>query len=74
MKFMRAVALAAALGTGAVSVSASISHAQEMVAIVQTATGVASCYGGKFHGRRTASGESIPAARASWIAGALGLQ
>jgi rare lipoprotein A len=58
MKFMRAVALAAALGTGAVSISASISHAQEMVAIVQTATGVASWYGGKFHGRRTASGET----------------
>ena len=58
MKFIKAAALAAALGTGAVSLSAPVSLAQEMVAVVQTASGVASWYGGKFHGRRTASGET----------------
>lgn len=58
MKFIKAAALAAALGTGAVSLSAPVALAQEMVAVVQTASGVASWYGGKFHGRRTASGET----------------
>lgn len=58
MKFIKAAALSAALGIGAVSVAAPVSLAQEAVAIVQTASGVASWYGGKFHGRRTASGET----------------
>ena len=58
MKFIKAAALAAALATGAVSVSAPVSLAQELVSVVDTATGVASWYGGKFHGRRTASGET----------------
>ncbi|WP_196257902.1 septal ring lytic transglycosylase RlpA family protein [Pelagibacterium limicola] len=58
MKFIKAAALAAALGTGVASFAAPVSFAQEMVAVVQTSTGVASWYGGKFHGRRTASGET----------------
>ncbi len=58
MKFIKSAALAAVLSTGAVSLAAPVSLAQELVAVVQTATGVASWYGGKFHGRRTASGET----------------
>lgn len=58
MKFITSAALAAALASGAVSFTAPASYAQQLVAIVQTASGTASWYGGKFHGRRTASGET----------------
>lgn len=58
MKSIKAAALVAALATGAVTISAPVSFAQELVSIVDTASGTASWYGGKFHGRRTASGET----------------
>jgi len=57
MKVIKAAALSAALAIGAATIAPSI-YAQQLVAVVETASGTASWYGGKFHGRRTASGET----------------
>ncbi|WP_116654966.1 septal ring lytic transglycosylase RlpA family protein [Pelagibacterium sediminicola] len=58
MKVIKAAALSVALAAGAITFAAPVSYAQQQVAVVETASGTASWYGGKFHGRRTASGES----------------
>lgn len=58
MKFRGYAALAAALVLASASMPAPRAIAQEQVAIVQTLAGTASWYGGRFHGRRTASGET----------------
>lgn len=58
MKFARNAALAAALFVGAIPSTVPVAAAQEVFAVVQVLNGVASWYGGKFHGRRTASGET----------------
>ena len=58
MKVIKAAALSAALAIGAAGFAAPATYAQQRVAIVETTSGTASWYGGKFHGRRTASGET----------------
>lgn len=57
MTLIKPAALAAALLLGAFPL-ATTAPAQDSVSIVQTLTGVASWYGGKFHGRTTANGET----------------
>lgn len=57
MKIIKPSVLATALVLGAFPL-ATTGHAQDTVAIVQTLTGTASWYGGKFHGRKTANGET----------------
>lgn len=57
MKISREFALAATLLACAFAQPAPIAFARENTAIVQTIKGVASWYGGKFHGRLTANGE-----------------
>ena len=59
MKFRGTAALAASfiLATSTLPI-AQASFAQERVAVVQTLSGVASWYGGRFHGRSTANGET----------------
>ncbi len=58
MKFIKPIALATALVLGASSLTATAVFAQDTIAITQTLTGTASWYGGKFHGRKTANGET----------------
>jgi rare lipoprotein A len=57
MKFTRRVALAATLLAWAIPVTTPIAFASTPPQVVQTVNGVASWYGGKFHGRLTANGE-----------------
>lgn len=56
MKIIKPSVLAAALVLGAFPLTTT-GYAQDTVAVVQTLTGTASWYGGKFHGRKTANGE-----------------
>lgn len=58
MTLIKSAALVAALSLGAFPLANSAPVAQDAIAIVQTVTGTASWYGGKFHGRRTANGET----------------
>lgn len=58
MATLKPAALVAALSLGAFPLSTATPIAQEIVTIVQTVSGHASWYGGKFHGRRTANGET----------------
>src|SRR5690606_3685928 len=48
---------AIALGTSPLAITSAL-HAQDTIAVVQTLSGTASWYGGKFHGRKTANGET----------------
>ena len=57
MKIIKPTALVAALALGAFPLATTPSLAQDTVAVVQTLSGTASWYGGKFHGRTTANGE-----------------
>ncbi|WP_127142592.1 septal ring lytic transglycosylase RlpA family protein [Pelagibacterium montanilacus] len=57
MKFIKSAALAVVILTGSTPLAISTTAAQE-TAVVQTLSGVASWYGGKFHGRTTANGET----------------
>lgn len=54
MMKIASVALAAVLATGAFATAASTAHAGQKTSI---RSGTASWYGGKFHGRKTASGQ-----------------
>jgi rare lipoprotein A len=47
----------AALIASLIGLSGSLAHADEKMEVLQTITGSASWYGGKFHGRTTANGE-----------------
>ncbi|RDE08772.1 septal ring lytic transglycosylase RlpA family protein [Pelagibacterium lacus] len=59
MKIIKPTALVAAFALGAFPLATTTAlHAQDTISIVQTLTGTASWYGGKFHGRRTANGET----------------
>ncbi len=58
MKIIKPTALVAALALGAFPLATTPSLAQDTVAVVQTLSGTASWYGGKFHGRKTANGET----------------
>lgn len=57
MKIIKPLVLVSALALGAFPL-ATTAYAQDTVAVVQTLSGTASWYGGKFHGRRTANGET----------------
>ena len=57
MKIIKPMVLVSALALGAFPL-ATTTNAQDTVAVVQTLSGTASWYGGKFHGRRTANGET----------------
>lgn len=58
MKIIKPMVLVSALALGAFPLATSALHAQDTIAIVQTLSGTASWYGGKFHGRTTANGET----------------
>ncbi|SDG49341.1 septal ring lytic transglycosylase RlpA family protein [Pelagibacterium luteolum] len=58
MYFKKPAALAAALSLGIFPLATTTSIAQDTIAVVQTLSGTASWYGGKFHGRKTANGET----------------
>lgn len=58
MPFAKSAICAAILTLGVLPATISSLSARETVAVVQTANGTASWYGGKFHGRRTANGET----------------
>lgn len=58
MAVLKSAVLVTALSLGAFPLSTATPTAQEIVTIVQTVSGAASWYGGKFHGRRTANGET----------------
>ena|SRR5690606_16234259 len=57
MKIIKPMVLVSVLSLGAFPLATTI-NAQDTVAVVQTLSGTASWYGGKFHGRRTANGET----------------
>lgn len=57
MKIIKPTVLCTALLLGTFPLTTAL-HAQDTVGIVQTLTGTASWYGGKFHGRKTANGET----------------
>lgn len=57
MKIIKPMVLVSALALGAFPLATTV-NAQDTVAVVQTLSGTASWYGGKFHGRRTANGET----------------
>ena len=57
MKIIKPMVLVSALALGTFPL-ATTTNAQDTVAVVQTLSGTASWYGGKFHGRRTANGET----------------
>ena len=58
MNFIKPAVLVSALTLGAFPLATSAINAQDTVGIVQTLSGTASWYGGKFHGRKTANGET----------------
>ncbi|GGA45449.1 septal ring lytic transglycosylase RlpA family protein [Pelagibacterium lentulum] len=58
MPFAKSAICAAILTLGVLPATVSSLSARETVAVVQTINGTASWYGGKFHGRRTANGET----------------
>lgn len=58
MPFAKSAICAAILTLGVLPATISSLSARETVAVVQTVNGTASWYGGKFHGRRTANGET----------------
>jgi len=58
MPFAKSAICAAILTLGVLPATVSSLSARETVAVVQTVNGTASWYGGKFHGRRTANGET----------------
>ncbi|HWJ88027.1 MAG TPA: septal ring lytic transglycosylase RlpA family protein [Pelagibacterium sp.] len=58
MPILKSTVLSAALLLGAFPLATSSPIAQDTIAVVQTLSGTASWYGGKFHGRKTANGET----------------
>lgn len=58
MKIIKPSVLTAALVLGTFPLATTAPSAQDTIGVVQTLTGTASWYGGKFHGRRTANGET----------------
>lgn len=58
MKIIKPMVLVSALALGAFPLATTALHAQDTIAVVQTLSGTASWYGGKFHGRTTANGET----------------
>jgi rare lipoprotein A len=58
MNFIKPAVLASALTLGAFPLATSATFAQDTISVVQTLSGTASWYGGKFHGRKTANGET----------------
>lgn len=58
MPILKSTVLSAAILLGAFPLATSSPIAQDTIAVVQTLSGTASWYGGKFHGRKTANGET----------------
>lgn len=58
MTLIKTTVLSTALLLGAFPLATSSPIAQDTIAVVQTLSGTASWYGGKFHGRKTANGET----------------